>query len=311
MISNFRKTRMETLQTRYKFLYEFLLHTLAVLTIIPLAPIINRVIPPILIGDFNADLILAILIAALFVRFVMWLFKPLIIPSFIMVMLIMLFNTVTNTYTVSSVMMDYRNMVVKSWDNREKKEKDLFLIKPSLFDTEVEKAVKGMKAKINFKDSIVRNYAVVSSVRHFADAYRHYGPTARYLSLFKEINGQFKYVPDPMRDEYYAAPAETIQNGMSGDCDDHTILMVSAMKAIGARTRMVLTVDHVYPELYCGNKEQFLKVQDAIMTLFPQENFNGLYYREENGGFWLNLDYSAHHPGGPYANNKAYAVVEF
>jgi hypothetical protein len=63
--------------------------------------------------------------------------------------------------------------------------------------------------------------------------------------------------------------------------------------------------------LYCGNKEQFLKIQDAIMQLFPQENFNGLYYREESGQFWLNLDYSAHHPGGPYANNKAYAVVEF
>jgi hypothetical protein len=47
------------------------------------------------------------------------------------------------------------------------------------------------------------------------------------------------------------------------------------------------------------------------MQLFPQENFNGLYYREESGQFWLNLDYSAHHPGGPYANNKAYAVVEF
>jgi len=302
---------METWQTKYKVLFDVLLHILAVLTIIPLAPIINRVIPPMLIGGYNVDLILAILIAGLFVRFVMWLFKPLIIPSFIMVMLIMLFNTMTNTYTVSSVMMDYRNLVEKNWSNREKKEKDLFLIKPSLFDSEVEKAVKGMKAKINFKDSIVRNYAVTHSVKHFADAYREYGATARYLSLFKEINSHFSYVPDPMRDEYYATPSETIQNGMSGDCDDHTILMISAMKAIGAKTRMVLTTDHVYPELYCGNKEQFLKIQDAIMQLFPQENFNGLYYREESGQFWLNLDYSAHHPGGPYANNKAYAVVEF
>ena len=126
---------METWQTKYKVLFDVLLHILAVLTIIPLAPIINRVIPPMLIGGYNVDLILAIIIAGLFVRFVMWLFKPLIIPSFIMVMLIMAFNTMTNTYTVSSVMMDYRNLVEKNWSNREKKEKDLFLIKPSLFDS--------------------------------------------------------------------------------------------------------------------------------------------------------------------------------
>ena len=302
---------MENLQTKYKFLFDLLLHVLAILTIIPLAPIVNRVIPPLLVGGYNADLIIAILISALFVRFVLWLFKPLIIPSFIMVVVIMMFNAFTNTYTVSSVVMDYRNMVSVNWSNREKKEKDLFLIKPSLFDSEVEKAVKGMKAKINWKDSLVRNYAVKSATKYFNDNYRQYGSTARYLSLFKQINGNFKYVPDPLRDEYYATPSETIGNGLSGDCDDHTILMISAFKAIGAKTRMVLTVDHVYPELYCGNKESFLKIQDAIMDLFPQENINGLYYREENGNYWLNLDYSARYPGGPYANNKAYAVVEF
>lgn len=302
---------METLQSRYKVLFDVMLHVLAVLTIIPLAPIVNRVIPPMLVGGYNADLIVAILISALFVRFVLWLFKPLIIPSFIMVVLIMMFNTFTNTYTVSSVVMDYKNMVNTNWHNREKKEKDLFLVKPSLFDSEVEKAVKGMKNKVSWKDSIVRNYAVKSSTRYFNDAYRNYGATARYLSLFKTINRNFKYVPDPMRDEYYATPSETIENGLSGDCDDHTILMISAMKSIGAKTRMVLTVDHVYPELYCGDKASFQKIQEAIMELFPSEYNNGLYYREENGNYWLNLDYSAKHPGGPYVNNKAYAVVEF
>jgi hypothetical protein len=302
---------METLQTKYKLAFNGLLYALAVATIIPLAPIINRVIPPIFLGGYNADLILAILIAALFVRVVLWLFKPLIIPSFIMVVLIMLFNSFTNTYTVSSVVMDYKKMVSSNWSNKDKKEKDLFLVKPSLFDTEVEKSVKGMKAKINVIDSGVRNFAVNHATTYFNEAYRDYGATARYLSLFKYINGNFKYVPDPLKDEYYASPMETIENGLAGDCDDHTILMISSLKAIGAKTRMVLTVDHVYPELYCGNKESFLRIQHAIAELFPQENFEGLYYREEDGNFWLNLDYSARHPGGPYANNKAYAIVEF
>lgn len=292
-------------------LLDFLYHLLAVLCLVPLAPMINRVIPPILVGGYNADLLVAILLAVGFVRFVLWLFKPLIIPSFLMIALIMLFNLYTHTYTVSSMVMDYKNLVSSSWQNRTRKEKDLFLVKPSLFDSEVEQAVKGMKAKMNFKDSTLRNFSVVNSTRYFSENYKQYGPLVRYLSLFKHINSQFRYVQDPQKNEYYASPMETIANGLAGDCDDHTILMISALNSIGAKTRMVLTEEHVYPELYCGSKQDFLKLQNAIIDLFPQENFSGLYYREENGSFWINLDYSARHPGGPYVNNKAYAVVEF
>ncbi len=264
-----------------------------------------------MIGSFNADLFLAILLALVFVRLVLWLFKPLIIPSFVMIALIMFFNIYSNTYTVSGMVTDYRNLVSSNWDNRMKKDKNLYIVKPSLFDSEVEKAVKGMKSQMNFKDSMVRNFAVKYSTAYFDDEYKIYGPTVRYLSLFKYINHNFKYVQDPQKKEYYATPMETIENGMAGDCDDHTILMISALNAIGAKTRMVLTEDHVYPELYCGDRKSFLRLQSAIIDLFPQENFSGLYYREENGAFWINLDYSAHHPGGPYVNNKAYAVVEF
>ena len=302
---------MEESRNKRKFAWEFFLHLLGLLTIIPLAPMINRVIPPLMIGRFNADLLIAITIAFLFVRFVLWVFKPLIIPAFLMVGLIFLFNMFTNTYTVSSVVMDYKNLVMSNWQNRAKKEKDLFLVKPSLFDSEVDKAVKGMKSKINQKDSLVRKFAIKHAVQYFDDAYRQYGNTVRILSLFKYINQNFKYVSDPIRDEYYATPMETIDAGLAGDCDDHTILMIAALKSIGAKTRMVLSVDHVYPELYCGNKASFLKIQSAVTDLFSQENFTGLYYREENGEYWLNLDYSAHYPGGPYVSNKAYAVVEF
>jgi hypothetical protein len=290
---------------------DFFYHLVAVLCIIPLAPMINRVIPPILLGELNLDLIIAILLSIGFVRFVLWLFKPLIIPSFAMIALIMVFNMYAKTYTVSSMVTDYRNLVANNWENRAKKDKNLFLVKPSLFDSEVEKAVKGMKSQMNFKDSVLRNFAVKNSTRYFDDQYQVYGAPVRYLSLFKHINRNFKYVQDPVNKEYYATPMETIENGMAGDCDDHTILMISALNIIGAKTRMVLTEDHVYPELYCGDKKAFLKLQSAIIDLFPQENLSGLYYREENGNYWINLDYSAHHPGGPYVNNKAYAVVEF
>jgi len=303
---------MDELKNKRKAVaWEFFLNLLGLLTIVPLAPMVNRVIPPILIGSFNADLLIAVTISFLFVRFVLWIFKPLIIPSFLMVGVIFLINMLTNTYTVSGIVTDYKNLVVNNWNKRSKKEKDLFLIKPSLFDSEVDKAVKGMKAKINQRDTLVRKFAVSNAVKYYTDSYRQYGNVVRILSLFRHINHNFKYVSDPLRDEYYASPQETIDAGLAGDCDDHTILMIAAMKSIGAKTRMVLSVDHVYPELYCGNKASFLKFQAAILHLYSQENLTGLYYREENGEYWLNLDYSARYPGGPYANNKAYSVVEF
>ena len=293
------------------FAKNIVLNTIGLLTILPLAPLINRFIPPVIIGYWNVDLLVSIIIAFLLVRLVLWLFRPLIIPAFMLVAGVIVYNTFSDGYQLRNMLMDYKNLVEKSWDVRDNKEKDLYLIKPDLFDTGVEKAVKGLKSKIAPKDSVVRNFAVKHSIEYFDDYHSKYGPTVRYLSLFKYINNNFKYVDDPNRDEYFAGPRETIQDGLGGDCDDHTILMISCMKAIGAKCRMVLTENHVYPELYCGDKKSFNLLQEAISHLFSTENFTGLYYREENGSYWINLDYTARHPGGPYAANKAYPWVEF
>ena len=290
---------------------DFGYHLLAVVLVIPLAPMINRMIPEMIIGSFNADLFAAILLSLVIVRLILWLCKPLLIPASLLLGVLMMINTLNQTYTVSTVVKDYRQLVSYNWDNRTRKEKGLYLVKPSLFDTEVERAVKGIRLQIVFNDSAIRNFAVKNSTKYFNDKYSKYGPTTRYLSVFKYINSNFKYVPDPNKREYYATPSETIDNGLSGDCDDHTILMISALGSIGAKTRMVLTEDHVYPELYCASKQEFLQLQSAIMDLFEKDHPQGLYYREEKDAFWINLDYSAPYPGGPYANNKAYAIEEF
>lgn len=73
---------------------------------------------------------------------------------------------------------------------------------------------------------------------------------------------------------------------------------------------MVLTEGHLYPELYCGDKTEFEKVQQAIIHLFGNEKINNIYFRENNGEYWLNLDYSARHPGGPYVSDKVFAIIE-
>jgi transglutaminase-like putative cysteine protease len=162
---------------------------------------------------------------------------------------------------------------------------------------------------VDYRDSVVRNFAVTNSLRYFDEYYGKFGPVVRSLSLFKYINNNFKYVADSERDEYFATPRETILNGMGGDCDDHSILMVSALNAIGVHARMVLTEGHLYPELFCGDEKNFEKVNTAIMSLFSREVKGNIYYHEQNGEFWINLDYSAHHPGGPYVSEKAFAII--
>ena len=67
------------------FARNLVLNTIGLLTVLPLAPLINRFIPPVIIGYWNVDLLLSIIAAFFLVRFVLWIFRPLIILFFILV----------------------------------------------------------------------------------------------------------------------------------------------------------------------------------------------------------------------------------
>ena len=130
------------------------------------------------------------------------------------------------------------------------------------------------------------------------------------MSLFKYINQNFNYVPDPQKDEYYATPRETILNGLGGDCDDHSILMASCLMSIGAQCRLVIVDNHMYPEMYAGDKKHFEFLQQAIIQMFSDEIIDRIYYHEHDGNYWINLDYTAHHPGGPYLNDNIKLLID-
>ena len=51
-------------------------------------------------------------------------------------------------------------------------------------------------------------------------------------------------------------------------------------------------------------------IRQAIIHLFSNLKIREFHYHENNGHYWLNLDYTAHRPGGPYLNNKVYALIE-
>lgn len=281
----------------------------AILTVLPLAPLINRFIPPIILGGWNFDLVISISLAALLTWFVLRLFRFLLLPAIGLLILVLIYNQLTNGYGFDHIMRDYRSMVASNWGRKEQKEIDLVLT-TGFLDGPLTRTVKALQSKVNAKDSVVRNFAVQHSLDYFDIYQTKYGSLVRNLSLFKYINTYFKYVSDTERDEYFATARETILNGLGGDCDDHTILMVSCMKAIGGHCRMVLTEGHLYPELYCGDKKAFEKMQQAITHLFADEAIDNIYFHEQDGQYWINLDYTAKYPGGPYMSETAYYIIE-
>ena len=294
---------------KYRAVRKLVLIVIGILTIVPLAPLINRYIPPLMVGSWNLDLAFSVLLAAVSTYLILRLFHFLMIPALLLCAGVLFYNQFTDGYGFKRMINDYRSMVVDNWGKKEQKEIDLVLT-PSFFDGPLTKTVKALQSKVDHTDSVVRNFAVAHSVEFFDEYHTKYGPLVRVLSLFKYINSNFKYVSDSERDEYFATAKETIQNRMGGDCDDHSILMVSALKAIGAHCRMVLTEGHLYPELFVGDAKAFELMQSAIILLFGKEAIGNIYYHEQNGNYWINLDYSARYPGGPYVSEKAYALID-
>ncbi|QJB36260.1 transglutaminase domain-containing protein [Chitinophaga oryzae] len=297
-------------ESKYTTSTQLLLNILSLLTLLPLAPFINRFLPPIVAGGFHLDLAVSFLISLLVVYALRWFFRPLIIPAFLLVCSILLFNKYRDDYTFTNVLNDYKGMVQGNWGTKDSKQLDILSLYPRRVESYRDKTVRGIREKVNYQDSVVRNFSVKHSLDYYDEYFYKFGKITRFLSLFRYINGNFKYVLDSRRDEYFATPQETILNGLGGDCDDHSILMTSCLQSIGARCRIVLIKGHAYPELYCGDKEDFEIMKQAIITLFPKPVIKELYYHELKGEYWINLDYTARHPGGPYMNDKVYGLIE-
>ena len=297
-------------ESKYTSAQKIEFNLLSLLTLLLLAPYINRFTPPLVANGWHVDLLAAVVVSFLIVYLLRWIFRPLIIPVVLLMTGVLLINKFTDRYTFSNVLNDYKGMVQGNLRAKDSKQLDILSLYPRRVESYRDKTVRGMREKINSQDSVVRNFSVKHSLDYYDEYFYKYGKITRFLSLFRYINSHFKYVLDSRRDEYFATPQETIQNGLGGDCDDHSILMMSCLQSIGARCRIVLVKGHAYPELYCGDKNDFEIAKQAIITLFPKPAVKEIYYHEMKGEYWINLDYTARHPGGPYMNDKVYALIE-
>ena len=160
---------------------------------------------------------------------------------------------------------------------------------------------------------IVRSFAV-SLAKRYPGPYN----VGQICAIYEYLRSHWKYVNDPRGFDYFAPASESIISGLAGDCDDFAILMASLIEAIGGASRVVLAsrhdgTGHAYAEVYIGrNFREAKQVMDSLYSTYTKEhslqvflhwlkNRNFVfYYHQDITGCWLNLDWSATHPGGPF-----------
>jgi Ca2+/Na+ antiporter len=249
----------------------------------------------------HVDRILLFIVILIAIQFLLRALRRVTLISVILYFLMLGYGTLSGKYGFNSVIEDYRSMIYTM--SEDPYPQDIIITKLLPFPN---------KSKIidavEYQNPKIRNFAIMAINKHFKDVngYYDYFTIIQSFAVFKEINSRWNYVGDPKGRDYIAKATESLQY-LSGDCDDHSIFMAACIKSVGGTTRLIHTKGHIYPELLIGNKEDLEHINYAIKkVLFPIESKNKPinYHIDERGNIWLNLDYTAKYPGGPFMNEE-------
>ncbi len=134
--------------------------------------------------------------------------------------------------------------------------------------------------------------------------------------IWSDVRGRWRYVNDPRGDEYFSLASQTIENQTAdnelvGDCDDFAILLAAMIEAIGGEARIVMLDGdqggHAYAEA-CIQDEPG-EVARRLSTHYRRhwdrylgrQGISNIHFRSSpDCPVWLNLDWNARVPGGPY-----------
>jgi hypothetical protein len=211
------------------------------------------------------------------------------------------YGTVFGGYGFYSVYEDYNSMVYSMTDNPYPQDIVIAKLLPFPNKSKIVDA-------IEYENPKVRNFAIMATSKHFQNVKRYsdYRTIIQCFAVFKEINHRWNYVSDPKEGDYIATASESLLY-FSGDCDDHSILMAAAIRSIGGTPRLIHTKGHIYPEILIGSLNDLEKVNYLIKNvLFEKESFNKPLHDhiDERNQVWLNLDYTAKYPGGPFLSEE-------
>ncbi len=255
---------------------------------------------------FNLDRFLIGILIIVVLRFVLKKFRVLVIGALVVSVIWGVYGSFVGDYGFVEVYRDYKKMVFTMLKNPHPERIVLATLKPFQNKAAIKKA-------IDFEKPLVRNFAVSSSKNFTKNIKNHkeYRTIIQCLSIFKEIKGKWEYVSDPISREYFAKASESIDH-FSGDCDDYSILMAACIKAIGGTTRLIHTNGHLYPELLIGTENDFMTINRLVKRkLFSDESNNKRlkYHIDQYDQVWLNLDYTANYPGGPFMSESILGVL--
>jgi hypothetical protein len=250
---------------------------------------------------FQIDRIVLFILIVTVIHLVLRLLKTIIIVCLALYLIALLFGSLFGDYGFSSVFEDYRYMIYSMNDSPNPQDLILSKLLPFPNKSKILKAVE-------YENPRVRDFALMATLKDFKDVrgYPNYRTTIQCFAVFKEINSRWNYVSDPKGREYIAKATESLRY-FSGDCDDHSILMASCIRSIGGTPRLIHTGGHIYPEILVGTKADLETINYLIKkVLFVTESKGKKihYHIDERGQIWLNLDYTATYPGGPFMSEE-------
>lgn len=249
----------------------------------------------------NIDRILLFIFILVAIQFLLRLLRTIIIVCILLYVLILFYGTLSGNYGFESIYEDYDSMIYTMSDNPHPQDIIISKLLPFPNKSEIIQA-------IQYKNPKVRNFAVMAVNKNFKDikGYSDYRTIIQCFAVFKEINSRWNYVSDPKDGDYIATATESL-NYLSGDCDDHSILMAACVRAIGGTPRLIHTKGHIYPEILIGNMNDLETVNFLIKNKLFQKESDGKqlhYHIDERNQIWLNLDYTAKYPGGPFMSEE-------
>lgn len=294
-----------------------ILGLVAALLTMPLFMILYKYFPALEIaaGDkiIRLDHILLFLAIFFAAYYLLRKFRTIVYISLVAGLVVLTITNFSNIYTLDNLYHDYAEFL---YDLSENSLRQKFMVEDAEFIREKE-----LRNAIDYTNSDLRNYAASIAVKHFDDqAYLSKNKKwVQFFSIFKEIYGHWKYVYDPINEEYYSKASETLgqlkyDDNFKGDCDDYSIMMAACIKAVGGEVRLIRTtvnnngtqIGHMYPEVKFGDSKDIETVVYLIKNIYFTDESRGksIFYFEDSKGFiWLNFDYNDAYPGGKYQSD--------
>ncbi|MTG97768.1 MULTISPECIES: transglutaminase domain-containing protein [Myroides] len=250
---------------------------------------------------FQLDRILLFILIVAILQFLLQKLKTLLLIILFCYLGILTWTTIKGGYGYYEVYEDYRAMVYNM--SEAPAPQDIIISKLLPFPNK-NKIIRA----IEFDNPQVRNFALLATTKHFTRTKGYYESRQliQSLAIFKEIRTRWNYVNDPKGREYIATASESLIH-FSGDCDDYSVLMAACIRAIGGTPRLIHTKGHMYPEMLIHNKADLEQAIYLIKEVLFREETKGreIYYHiDERGQIWLNLDYTARYPGGPFMSEE-------